>query len=59
MWNMQWEEYKHHENMAFTRMIAMGMPVNELPSVYNDFYPNKSVNSKLVHYIAHYKQYLP
>jgi lipopolysaccharide biosynthesis glycosyltransferase len=58
VWKMQWEEYRHHENMAFTRMVAMGMPVKELPHEYNSFYPLATNNDRIIHYIAHTKKYL-
>lgn len=60
-WYREWTRFKHHENMAFTRLLLDtnndSVPVN-IPDVYNDFYPNISNESVLVHYIGWYKKYL-
>jgi hypothetical protein len=58
MWLVEWIKYKQHESMAFNRLVAKGMPVNYLLSIYNDFYPNKNIDSVLVHYIGGYKKHL-
>jgi lipopolysaccharide biosynthesis glycosyltransferase len=58
-WNRQWHKFKHHENMALTRLFNHS-PVRpiELPSKFNDFYPSKNRDSILIHYIGGYKKYL-
>jgi hypothetical protein len=58
LWREEWEKFKHHENMAFNRLISYGLPVIELPSRYNAFYPNRKDDSILVHCIGGYKKYL-
>jgi hypothetical protein len=58
MWEKEWEKFKHYENMAFNRLISYGLPVVELPSRYNTFYPDRNHDSVLVHYPGGYKKYL-
>jgi hypothetical protein len=57
-WRKQWHEFRYHENMAFNRLVSYGMTVNQLPAIYNNFYPNRSDDSKIVHYVGWYKKYL-
>jgi hypothetical protein len=57
-WREQWREFRNHENMAFTRLTTYGMPVDYLPSLFNQFYPDKHDLSILIHHIGWYKKYL-
>lgn len=57
-WYQGWNEFKTHENMAYTRLTTYGIPVDYLPSVFNQFYPDKHDLSVLIHYISWYKKYL-
>jgi Glycosyl transferase family 8 len=57
-WYREWSKFKNHENMALTRLLDYSkvQPI-ELPSKYNEFYPDRNASSILIHYISHYKKY--
>lgn len=58
-WFKEWLRFKKHENMALTRMLKRkNICVAPIPSIYNQFYPDKTDDSVLVHYIDWYKRYL-
>ena len=57
-WVREWEKFKKYENMAFTRLSAYGFKFNDLPSIYNQFYPDRNEKSILIHYIGWCKKYL-
>ena len=58
LWSKEWCIFKNHENMAFTQLVTYGLPVDDLPSIYNQYYPDRSKDSILIHYIDDYKKYL-
>jgi Glycosyl transferase family 8 len=58
LWLREWDKFKNHENMAFTRVTTQGVKVDMLDSKYNQFYPDVDTNTVLVHYIGEYKKYL-
>jgi Nucleotide-diphospho-sugar transferase len=57
-WEDEYNRFQHHENMAFNRLVAQGLQVDYLLQVYNDFYPKRTTDSVLVHYIGGYKHFL-
>jgi hypothetical protein len=58
LWHEEWKNFERFENMAFNRLVTYGMPVDYLPNVYNEFYPNRNSDSKLIHYIGGHKKHL-
>jgi len=57
-WGREWLIFKNNDNKAFNRLIAKGLEIDYLLSIYNDFYPDRSHKSVLIHYISWYKKYL-
>ena len=58
IWADEWAKYKKHENMAFNRLNAYAFQIDDLPSIYNQFYPDRNGDSVLIHYIGWCKKYL-
>jgi Glycosyl transferase family 8 len=58
LWRKEWQRFKHHENMAFTRTIAQGFNVDPLPPKYNQFYDDVDADTVLIHYVGGYKKHL-
>jgi lipopolysaccharide biosynthesis glycosyltransferase len=58
IWNEEWERFKSYENMAFSRLCLYGFDFTQLPSIYNQFYPHRTGDSILIHYIGWCKKYL-
>lgn len=57
-WENEWKIFGYNDNKAFNRLIAKGLKIDYLLSIYNDFYPNRSIYSVIIHYISWYKKYL-
>jgi lipopolysaccharide biosynthesis glycosyltransferase len=58
VWAEEWRRFRNYENMAFTRLNSYGFKFTELPSIYNQFYPDRNGDSVLIHYIGWCKKYL-
>jgi hypothetical protein len=58
LWHEEWYRFRDYENMAFNRLCLHELEYTNLPSTYNQFYPDKNGDSILVHYIGWCKKYL-
>ena len=58
-WFGEWLRFEKHENMSLTRMLKRhNIATITMPSIYNEFYPNRTNDSVLIHYISWYKRFL-
>lgn len=58
-WNNEWFKFMDYENMAFNRLSSTNLfQYTNLPSIYNNFYPDRTGDSVLIHYIGWCKKYL-
>jgi hypothetical protein len=58
VWHNEWWKFRDYENMAFNRLCVHEFEYVSLPSIYNQFYPDRNGDSILIHYIGWCKKYL-